>query len=126
MDEKVKALRDLRACCCLLCACCGLPPLPPVPPCPSALPCLRLLLPACRPALACPCLCLPLRLPHLGAHKGHGVLAYRSGKVTVTPAEHKEVDRPQTVSARNGEHDWATQRGGEIKGLAEGIQVAAI
>ena len=49
------------------------------------------------------------------------------GKVTVAAAEHSyEMDRPQTVSAGNGRHDWATQRGGEIKGLAEGIQVVAI
>ena len=57
----------------------------------------------------------------------HGVLA-AGGKVTVAAAEHSEdppVDRPQTVSSGNGEHDWATS-GGEIEGLAEGIQVVAL
>ena len=64
----------------------------------------------------------------ISGNKQHGVLAYGScSKVTVAAAEHsEEVDREQTVSSGNDGHDWATERGSEIEGLAEGIQVNAI
>jgi len=57
----------------------------------------------------------------ISGNKQHGVDADGRGKVTVAAAEHsEEVDREQTVSLENGEHDWATgQYGGEIEGLAD-------
>jgi len=56
----------------------------------------------------------------ISGNKQHGVHA--AGKVTVAAAEHsEEVDRPQTVSTGNGEHDWTTAHDGEIEGLADGI-----
>ena len=60
-------------------------------------------------------------------NKGYGVLAYYRSKVTVAAAEHsEEVNCEQTVSSGNVGHDWATQGGSEIEGLAEGIQAVAV
>ena len=57
----------------------------------------------------------------ISGNKQHGVLTGRA-KVIVAAAEHCE----QTVSSGNGEHSWATQYGGKIAGLAEGIQAHGI
>jgi len=89
----------------------------------------------------------------ISGNAGHGVLAGTSfdhasgqskggGKVIVYPRRGHETppqDGPQTVSAGNGGHDWATVRGGEtdemgyrtsgtgaIEGLAESIPVVAL
>jgi len=65
----------------------------------------------------------------ISGNKRHGVLAGYGGKVTVAAAQHTEdestADRPQTVSTGNSERGWATEQGGEIEGLADGIQVNA-
>jgi len=45
--------------------------------------------------------------------------------MTVAAAEHSETDTLE-VSSGNGGHDWATRGGGEIAGLAEGIQVKVL
>ena len=77
-------------------------------------------------------------------NKRHGVVAFYGGKVTVAAADSRSsiswltarerseetasspaVDRPQTVSSGNGDHDWATGNMfgllGAIEGLADGI-----
>jgi len=58
----------------------------------------------------------------INGNKAHDVIACGgSGKVVVSAAENsEEVDRKQTVSSGNGKHEWATQYGGVIEGLAVG------